>query len=133
MGCENSVSGTGIQNLDRRPDRRRKGPRSVSTERLASRELPGALSFRVIFLQKSRSPSYGEGEMLRCAHAAREGGSLLFCKGDSEKQVAFKLGTSVNTVHTQARHIREKYGVHSRSRLLALFVPGEILEACKVG
>jgi DNA-binding CsgD family transcriptional regulator len=58
---------------------------------------------------------------------------FYFQKGDSEKQVALKLGISTNGVHYHARHIRRKYGVHSRAQLLAKFVPAEILEACKVG
>ena len=46
--------------------------------------------------------------------------SLL--SGDSEKQVAARLGLSPHTVHVYAKAIYRKYGVSSRGELLARWV-----------
>jgi DNA-binding NarL/FixJ family response regulator len=42
--------------------------------------------------------------------------------GDSEKQVAAKLGLSQNTVHVYVKALYKKYGVSSRAELLAKWV-----------
>jgi DNA-binding CsgD family transcriptional regulator len=42
--------------------------------------------------------------------------------GDSEKQVAAKLGLSQHTVHVYVKALYRKYGVSSRGELLAMWV-----------
>jgi DNA-binding CsgD family transcriptional regulator len=46
--------------------------------------------------------------------------SLL--RGDSEKQVAARLGLSQHTIHVYVKALYKKYGVSSRSELLAKWV-----------
>ncbi len=54
-------------------------------------------------------------------------------QGDSEQQVARHLGLSPHTVHDYVKKLYEKFGVRSRSALLALYVtlPAEGLEAAE--
>jgi DNA-binding NarL/FixJ family response regulator len=42
--------------------------------------------------------------------------------GDSEKQIAGKLGISAHTVHTYVKQLHKTLGVNSRGELLARFV-----------
>jgi len=45
--------------------------------------------------------------------------------GDSEKQVAAKLGLSQHTVHVYVKALYKKYGVSSRGELLAMWVKSQ--------
>jgi DNA-binding CsgD family transcriptional regulator len=47
---------------------------------------------------------------------------LSLLGGDSEKQVAAKLGVSPHTVHVYVKQLYRKYGVSSRGELLARWV-----------
>ena len=42
--------------------------------------------------------------------------------GDSEKQVAARLGLSRHTVHIYVKHLYKHFGVNSRGELLSLWV-----------
>jgi DNA-binding CsgD family transcriptional regulator len=44
--------------------------------------------------------------------------------GDSEKQIALKLGVSRHTVHVYVKQLYKRFGVNSRGELLARFVRG---------
>ena len=46
----------------------------------------------------------------------------LLLEGDSEKQVAFKLGLSPHTVHEYVKNLYSELQVSSRGELLAQFV-----------
>jgi DNA-binding NarL/FixJ family response regulator len=46
----------------------------------------------------------------------------LLLEGDSEKQVAFKLGLSPHTVHEYVKNLYSELEVSSRGELLAQFV-----------
>ena len=43
--------------------------------------------------------------------------------GDSEKQVARRLGISYHTAHGYVKDIYRAFGVHTRAKLLAAFIP----------
>ena len=45
--------------------------------------------------------------------------------GDSEKQVAAKLGLSQHTVHVYVKQLYKKYGVSTRAELLARWVQNQ--------
>ena len=45
--------------------------------------------------------------------------------GDSEKQVAAKLGLSQHTVHVYVKALYKRYGVSSRGELLAMWVKSQ--------
>jgi len=44
-------------------------------------------------------------------------------RGENERKVASGMRLMESTVHTHVRTIYRKYGVHSRSKLLAKFIP----------
>ena len=44
----------------------------------------------------------------------------LLCEGDSEKQVAYKLGISPHTVHNYVKALHQRFDVSSRGELLSL-------------
>ncbi len=44
----------------------------------------------------------------------------LLCEGDSEKQVAYKLGISPHTVHNYVKALHQRFDVNSRGELLSL-------------
>jgi DNA-binding CsgD family transcriptional regulator len=50
-------------------------------------------------------------------------------QGDSEKQVAAKLGISSHTVHVYVRTLHIAFNVASRGELLALFIPAAVRES----
>ncbi len=47
----------------------------------------------------------------------------LLVKGNTEKEIAIKLGRSIETVHNHTRKIYEAYEVHSRTELLLKVMP----------
>jgi DNA-binding CsgD family transcriptional regulator len=49
----------------------------------------------------------------------------LFCQGNSEKQVAAKLGLSRHTVHNYVKELHRRFGVASRGELLALWAAAQ--------
>lgn len=46
----------------------------------------------------------------------------LLLRGDSEKQIAYKLGISRHTVHVYVKDLYKRFDVNSRGELLALWV-----------
>jgi DNA-binding NarL/FixJ family response regulator len=51
---------------------------------------------------------------------------LLLC-GEAEKNIASRLGLSINTVHVHVQHLYRIYGVCCRPELTALFIVPEVL------
>jgi DNA-binding CsgD family transcriptional regulator len=58
---------------------------------------------------------------------------LLLLGGDSQKQVASKLGLSPYTVGDHLKEIYRKLGVVSRAELLSKFISGRTLTAAHGG
>jgi DNA-binding CsgD family transcriptional regulator len=78
---------------------------------------------KVIVVHVARSTGGGIGGGLGLSPRARQTLEALI-RGDSEKQVARKLGVSPHTVHVYVKQLYRRFGVSSRGELLALFVRG---------
>ena len=78
---------------------------------------------KVIGEHVSRSTGGGVGEGLGLSPRARQTLEGL-THGDSEKQIARKLGVSPHTVHVYVKQLYRRFDVSSRGELLARFVRG---------
>ena len=78
---------------------------------------------KVIGEHVARSTGGGVGGGMGLSPRARQTLEALI-RGDSEKQVARKLGVSPHTVHVYVKQLYRRFKVSSRGELLSLFVRG---------